>query len=1025
MSNTSIKNQFNKSILVNPVFMDQRDALPLQEQTMRNILLAREIKEIYRHMNYRIEDEIGLGDNYFIAEQGLFGGIEKVRFLVKCLFLKDQSVTKSDVQVFDSEFNDNRGSLNVDKGFLVTNTDFESRKVGSVKCMTQEELSKGVIYINDCLVVNIKDYEKEEIFQRYIELSANTKRNDVQIIEYLLKRIHEEKKNIQLTDQEGKALYTIFGDFGTGKTTVIKQLCYEMSKMYLAGESNKKPLYIELKDFYNHKDIISFIHNAFRKQYRGIEVLPEAVMKEITEGKFLLLLDGFDEMSAQISVESRFENLNKLSYLLNSKSICILTCRSSYFITASEYKEYIPKSIPRTGTFESRINLLKQKLKDKRIENGQSNYLGQTQVISNAIELTINPLTESQIRSYFEKCSHEFLEKCNSSVEEIYAFILGIYDLGDLITKPILLSLITDTILLKGTNYLQSEIKYGHSALYKTYTELILDRDWEKGDIRHYLTMEQRKQFAEAIAVTMLHKDALEVKYDDITSVIAEYQSILYEFEEDIENRQVQEFVASDIRVCSFLKRTDDHTFKFVHKSFMEFFVAQFIIAELLEWGDSQILSTKILNKEILFFIGGFGVYSPDVQKKIYSVWRKNVKTKNEILKRNLCCAYLLSKIEHNNFHKNTFNISDANIESISVKKISFRNVIYKNINLVNTDLVELSIQDSSQINNIIVKDSKIRKMCSEGTIFTNLQLNTVAIEDSCFNNKMISSNYLDTNFRLCDIADDLSDTFFKHCAFKECKNICFSGSENSFEDVSILNTTRLSINGGFSFFRSKFSATKISIDGHVSFDECEFKNCTFIGEDRQNAGCFTNCKFEGCSFYSFFILFDDLSYKKKIKKRVDICSSAEETKEREQLDFSHCEGIILTNSSTPFSVGDPNLLFFNVDNYRHEIDALIRKKEKQIVLWNNKKLRASEQEEERKERAKQKREQIRQEILLKNEVYGNAPIDPTIQKEIDTAINRYNREENIRIVSDEMFNEQIEKEAIAFLERYSNPEKN
>jgi uncharacterized protein YjbI with pentapeptide repeats len=1019
----SIKNQFNNSTFNNPTFnFDSKDDTTQKELDKRSLLLSYEIQDIYKHMNYQIEDRLELGEAFFIAEQSIMGGMEKIRILVKCLFKnKNINVSKSEIQIFDSEFNTNKNEINIDKGFLVTNTDFDKKTLSNinVKCITQDELSKGILYVKDSLKAFIKDYEKEEIYQRYIDLTGKIKEINHNIVEYLLKEIHKEN-----------ALYTIFGDFGTGKSTILNKMCYEVSKMYLSDKSTKIPLLIELKDFYNNKDILSFVYNAFHKQYHSIEVLPEIIMNEIKEGKFLLLLDGFDEMSAQISIESRFENFNKLSDLLKSKSKCILTCRSSYFITHEEYKNNIPKLLSRFGTFQGRVDELGKKLDDKYIHKGTLDYNGQSQIITNNVEISINPLIESQIKTYFEKCANEFREKCNSNIEGIYNFILSIYDLGDLITKPILLSIITDTILLEGKNYLKSDIKYGHSALYEKYTELILKRDWGKGEIRHYLSMEQRNRFAEAIAITMLYKEMLEVKYDDILHVIDTHKDILSEFKENISNSQTQEFIASDIRVCSFLKRTDENTFKFVHKSFMEFFVAQFIATQLMSQESSNILSEKILNKEILFFIGGFGVYKSDIQKKIYSVWRKNYKTKNQILKRNLCCAFILSKIEHNNNFKNTFNVSDVNIESISIRKIKFRNVEYNKVNFIDTDFADVNIADS-KFRNIQIEAVKFNKVNANNTIFQFTKLNNGHIENCSLKLKEIKDfeckelisintdynftasklNVYDSEYQKCIIKFELTDSNFKSCSFKACPDVYFSGKNNAFESVQINNTENLIFQGFFTLKGSRITNSTIEINDTIIFSDCEFKNCKFVGNGRKNYGQFGNCKFEDCFFVDFYIEYAYLFYQEKEKMRREEIDYLDKQKkiERESLIFNNCTGIILTDTKFTHTISS-TLLVFNVENYQIEISNCIKQKENSIRRWKN-------EETKRKEKLKEDINKIRNDILIKNSIKNKDSIDTETQKEIDIAIKEY-KNKNARVIT-ENFNEKRENELVMFLKQY------
>ena len=753
------------------------------------------------------------------------------------------------------------------------------------------------------------------------------------------------------------------------------------------------------------------------------------MMREIEKGKFILFLDGFDEMSAQISVVSRFENFNKLSVLLKSKSICILTCRSSYFISNEEYRSSIPKLFSAIETFQGRVNLLGKKLDDKYINKGTLDYHEQSQIITNNIEIVINPLTENQIRAYFDKCSNEFREKCNSNPNEIYNFILGIYDLGDLITKPILLSIITDTILLEGKNYLKSDIKYGHSALYEKYTELILKRDWGKGEVRQYLSMNQRNRFAEAIAITMLYKGVLEVNYSDIINVIHTHEDILAELGEKNFDCQNLEFIASDIQICSFLKRTDENTFKFVHKSFMEFFVAQLIVMQLLNQENSNVLSEIMLNKEILFFIGGFGVYKTDIQKKIFSTWRKYNKSKNKILKRNLDCAFLLSKIEHNNIGKNTFNISDINVESISMRKISFNNINYNNINFENTDFSDININNSI-LANTEIENSKINKTSINNSILKSTKLHKVFIDNSSFKFKNIDDceckeleskdseyhcnatklNIRDSFYQKCSIKNELTESDIKRSTFKNCHEIYLYGKNNIFELVTINDTKTLVLNGSHILKECKIAKSTINVKGAIVFLNCEFKNCQLIGDGKMNLSQYINCRFDNCLFADFYIEYDFLFYPKKDKTNKEYLDRERKT-ERVPLDFNNCTGIILTNDQFMHTITS-TLLVFDINNYHFEINNYIKQKEESIKKWH-------EEETIRKDLLKAGIEKIRNEILMENGIINENIIDEITQEKINKAIKKY-KDKNARVITDN-FDEKRESEFVIFLKKYSD----
>jgi hypothetical protein len=90
------------------------------------------------------------------------------------------------------------------------------------------------------------------------------------------------------------------------------------------------------------------------------------------------------------------------------------------------------------------------------------------------------------------------------NVNDTLAFIDRVYDLWDLASRPLLLKLIVDTILEGGIDVTDPTLQFGPSDLYELYTSIKLDLDWGKGPVRRgALTRDQRRQFAETVAVAM------------------------------------------------------------------------------------------------------------------------------------------------------------------------------------------------------------------------------------------------------------------------------------------------------------------------------------------------------------------------------------------------------------------------------------------------------------------------------------------------------------------------------------------
>ena len=104
------------------------------------------------------------------------------------------------------------------------------------------------------------------------------------------------------------------------------------------------------------------------------------------------------------------------------------------------------------------------------------------------------------------------------TVKEVYDIISNIYDLTDLMTRPLLLGMFVE-ILFKGDIDLEdADLKMGAAGLYQIYVNLHLFRDWKK---RQFLSPKERLIFARAAAVSMLEAgENLQARFSSIVEVV-------------------------------------------------------------------------------------------------------------------------------------------------------------------------------------------------------------------------------------------------------------------------------------------------------------------------------------------------------------------------------------------------------------------------------------------------------------------------------------------------------------------------
>jgi len=115
----------------------------------------------------------------------------------------------------------------------------------------------------------------------------------------------------------------IWGKPGTGKTTFLQYVATQCNHGKFAP--NRVPIYIELRGLVQDANTLSLLDYIYQ-EFRDRGVSGETVKTLLQEGKLLILLDGWDE----VSPSRRFSLFNKLRWFCNRypKNRYVITCRT-------------------------------------------------------------------------------------------------------------------------------------------------------------------------------------------------------------------------------------------------------------------------------------------------------------------------------------------------------------------------------------------------------------------------------------------------------------------------------------------------------------------------------------------------------------------------------------------------------------------------------------------------------------------------------------------------------------------------
>jgi len=179
----------------------------------------------------------------------------------------------------------------------------------------------------------------------------------------------------------------------------------------------------------------------------------------------------------------------------------------------------------------------------------------------------------------------------NALSREITKKMLGIindnsFNITELLTRSILSKMIKDIF-----PSLKDKMKINVAGLYQTYTDMWIKRD----DWLPQMTFEEKKSFMWQLAHKAYQKkSSLSLHHSQLGK--PEMAPLKENFTETN-----KDYFQYEVATCPFLNCDRDGNYSFIHKSFMEFFLAQYFFHELRN--NNRIANVFDFNHETLFFL--------------------------------------------------------------------------------------------------------------------------------------------------------------------------------------------------------------------------------------------------------------------------------------------------------------------------------------------------------------------------------------------------------------------------------------
>jgi len=345
-----------------------------------------------------------------------------------------------------------------------------------------------------------------------------------------------------VADYDGRFI-VVLGDFGYGKTFLLRELA---KRIHLEQRPPVIPVFIQLRELEKAHGFEEILAAHLAKA--GEEEIRFRLLRNlIAEGRVLLLFDGFDELALRVTYSKAAQHLNNLVSAAEGRAKVVLKSRTQHFLSEHEVETALASRL--------------------------SDMPGRRLV-------KIQEFDDDQILEFLTKLFEGDSARARATLE-----LLGdVRDLLGLSRNPRMLSFITrlDEERLRRIRDREGEISA--AVLYRELLERWLEFEYERAQPEGALPTLTKAERWEAVTRLAL----LLWETGEETLGLAELGSVSTEALHDLANRQLTpDQAAHMIGSGTLLVRVENERFKFVHRSILEWLVANHVAGQLRK-GDSD-----------------------------------------------------------------------------------------------------------------------------------------------------------------------------------------------------------------------------------------------------------------------------------------------------------------------------------------------------------------------------------------------------------------------------------------------------
>jgi len=364
----------------------------------------------------------------------------------------------------------------------------------------------------------------------------------------------------QWLQEDSNRQFAIFGEYGSGKSTLCQKLARDLALSHLNDPSSSRiPILLNLRDFVGKLDIEAYITSFLDRECNVVNPRIELFRAMNEAGIFLMIFDGFDEMAVKVDADTLESNLIEIEKLASSKrSRTLLTSRPEYFVSVREETE--------------------------ALRPGMNPFLNREAEYE---PLKILPWNEDQVEQFLQR-RVPLVKGANQPWTYYRDQIKRIGNLSDLSQRPVLLDMIVKTL----PRLISSGEAINLPNLYKNYLLGEMKRQKVLKKRSFLLSDNDRLQLLQDLAVDVYQSPTQSLTFTEAQRRI----------ERDLKPPKHElEAHTRDFLTNSFLIRRGDE-YRLSHKSILEYLVAMRLNKEI-EADHPDVFGTFLIDYQVQTFL--------------------------------------------------------------------------------------------------------------------------------------------------------------------------------------------------------------------------------------------------------------------------------------------------------------------------------------------------------------------------------------------------------------------------------------